>query len=54
MEGIAKANKRGVYRGRKPSIDYDGVGELRAKRLGATAISKELNIGRASVYRLLN
>jgi DNA invertase Pin-like site-specific DNA recombinase len=53
MEGIAKAKGRGVYKGRKPSIDVDAVSELRDKGLGATAIAKELGIGRASVYRVL-
>jgi|TARA_R100001132_G_C3274045_1_gene96122 DNA invertase Pin-like site-specific DNA recombinase len=52
MEGIAKAKVKGVYKGRKPSIDFDAVTELRDKGLGATAIAKELGIGRASVYRL--
>ena len=52
MEGIAKAKVKGVYKGRKPSIDFDAVTELRDKGLGATAIAKELGIGRAIVYRL--
>ena len=52
MEGIDKAKVKGVYKGRKPSIDFDAVTELRDKGLGATAIAKELCIGRASVYRL--
>ncbi len=53
-DGIAKAKQRGVYKGRKPSIDTDKVIELRNNGLGATAIGKELGIGRASVYRVLN
>ena len=53
LEGIAKAKKRGVYKGRKPSIDVDKVKALRAKGLGASAIAKELGIGRASVYRVI-
>jgi len=53
MEGIAKAKERGVYRGRKATINIDRVRQLRDEGLGATAISKELNIGRASVYRVL-
>lgn len=54
MEGIAKAKVKGVYKGRKPSIDVYAVSKLRDKGLGATAIAKELGIGRASVYRVLN
>jgi DNA invertase Pin-like site-specific DNA recombinase len=53
LEGIAKAKAAGVYRGRKPSIDQAQVEKLRADGLGATEIAKRLNIGRASVYRVL-
>jgi DNA invertase Pin-like site-specific DNA recombinase len=53
MEGIAKAKERGVYKGRKPSIDRSAVYHLRAEGLGPTAIAERLGIGRASVYRLL-
>jgi len=53
MEGIAKAKERGVYRGRKASIDVDKVRELRDNGMGASQIAKELGISRASVYRVL-
>ena len=53
MEGIAKAKEKGVYKGRKPSVDIDKVRELKENGLGASAIARELNIGRASVYRAL-
>lgn len=53
IEGIARAKKEGVYRGRKSSIDPERVKALAAGGMGATAIAKELNVGRASVYRLL-
>ena len=52
-EGIAKAKAKGVYRGRKSSIDIEKVKQLNAKGQGASVIAKELGIGRASVYRLL-
>lgn len=52
-EGIAKAKAKGVYRGRKASIDPAQVKELNRAGLGATAIAERLGIGRASVYRLL-
>ncbi|MCW2349805.1 recombinase family protein [Sphingobium sp. B12D2B] len=53
LEGIAKAKAAGVYTGRKPTVDAARVLELRQEGLGATAISKRLGIGRASVYRAL-
>lgn len=52
-EGIAKAKARGVYKGRRPSIDPEEVAKLRGEGLGATEIARKLGIGRASVYRLL-
>ncbi len=54
MEGIAKAKGRGVYKGRKPTIDPDQVRSLKEQGMGATAIARELSIGRASVYRVLD
>ena len=53
LEGIAKAKAEGVYRGRPATIDAGRVQALRAAGKGATAIAKELKIGRASVYRYL-
>ena len=53
MEGIEKAKEKGVYKGRKPSVDAEKVKELRDSGLGASAIAKEMGIGRASVYRAL-
>ena len=44
-----------VYRakGSKPSVNVERVRELRDSGLGASAIAKEMGIGRASVYRAL-
>ena len=53
MEGIAKAKERGVYKGRKPSVDKTQIIELHKSGMGATAITKELNISRATVYRAI-
>ncbi len=54
LEGIAAAKARGVYRGRKPSIDSAEVQRLRfEEKLGATEIARQLKVGRASVYRAL-
>ncbi|GAA0755211.1 DNA invertase Pin-like site-specific DNA recombinase [Erythromicrobium ramosum] len=53
MEGIAKAKAAGAYKGRKPSVPIDEVRRLKSEGLNPTQISKELKIGRASVYRVL-
>jgi len=53
MEGIAKAKSKGVYKGRKKSVDEDAIKALRAEGLGATEIAQKLNISRQSVYRAL-
>ena len=53
MEGIRSAKERGVYKGRKISIDRNRVRDLWSKGMGATKIARELDIGRASVYRCL-
>ncbi|ERT10710.1 hypothetical protein O185_23300 [Photorhabdus temperata J3] len=48
LEGIAAAKARGVYRGRKPSIDPSEVYRLYTEeKLGASAIARKLGIGRA-------
>ena len=52
LEGIADAKARGVYKGRKPSIDPAKVREMAAQGLGATAIASALKIGRASQPKL--
>jgi DNA invertase Pin-like site-specific DNA recombinase len=53
LEGIADAKARGVYKGRKASMDVAKIKELKASGMGPTAIAKTLKIGRASVYRAL-
>src|SRR5258705_1272093 len=45
LEGIADAKARGVYQGRKASIDPTKVKQLHAEGLGASAIPKSLWIG---------
>jgi DNA invertase Pin-like site-specific DNA recombinase len=54
LEGIAKAKKAGVYKGRPPSIDAGAVRRLNADGVGATEIARRLSIGRASVHRILS
>ena len=53
LEGIAAAKARGVYTGRKPSIDAAAVRRLAATGMGGTEVARQLGIARASVYRLL-
>ena len=54
-EGIANAKKDGKYKGRKATAmaKTNEVERLRKQGLGATEISKELEISRSSVYRIL-
>ena len=55
-EGIALAQKRGAYKGRKPSLRPDQVAELRQKaQAGAkkTVLAREYGISRETVYQYL-
>jgi DNA invertase Pin-like site-specific DNA recombinase len=48
------AKVRGVYQGRKLTIDANEVRRLRHDELlGPAAIARRLDVGRASVYRML-
>ena len=54
LEGIKAAKGRGVYRGRKPTIDAAEVRRLREQeKLGPATIARRLGIGGVSVYRVL-
>jgi DNA invertase Pin-like site-specific DNA recombinase len=54
-EGVAKAKSEGKYKGRKPTAraKSDEVQTLRNKGMKNVDIASELNIGIASVYRIL-
>jgi len=52
LEGIAAAKARGIYKGRKPTIDPEAVRKLAVQGVGGTEIARQLGISRASVYRL--
>lgn len=51
-EGIEKAKAAGVYRGRKPTIDRDAVLDALRAGMAPAALARELNVGRASIYRI--
>ena len=55
-EGIARAKKAGVYKGRKPTAraKSEEVIELVAAGKKKSFIAKKLGIGIASVYRIIN
>jgi DNA invertase Pin-like site-specific DNA recombinase len=55
-EGIAKAKADGRYKGRKPTARAKAgeVIKLHGEGVGATEIAKRCQIGRASVYRILD
>ncbi|TCQ15318.1 recombinase family protein [Rhizobium sp. PP-CC-3G-465] len=50
IEGIEAAKARGVYKGRRPSVDPLTVGKLLAEGKKPTAIARELGIARSTVY----
>ena len=54
LEGIKAAKERGIYTGRKSSIDPEQVRQLKDEGIGPAEIAKRLGIGRASVYRILS
>jgi DNA invertase Pin-like site-specific DNA recombinase len=53
LEGIAPAKRRGVYEGRKPTLNRARVKELAKDGMGPAKIARELGMARSSVYRLL-
>src|SRR4051794_26718680 len=52
--GIEAAKKKGIYKGRKPSVPVPKVREMRDAGQGPTAIAKALGISRMSVHRVLS
>jgi DNA invertase Pin-like site-specific DNA recombinase len=51
--GIEAAKKKGVYKGRKPSVPIDTVRQMRADGHGPTHIADTLGISTMSVWRAL-
>lgn len=52
-EGRIDAKAKGVTFGRKRRIDRQKILALKAQGIGATAIAKQLGIGRSTVYLIL-
>lgn len=52
-EGRIEAKTKGVKFGRKPTVDREKVLTLRKQGHGATAIARQMMIGRATVYKIL-
>jgi DNA invertase Pin-like site-specific DNA recombinase len=53
-DGINAAKAKGVYKGRKRTVNKSEVIRLKTEGLRPVDISRQLNIGIASVYRALN
>jgi DNA invertase Pin-like site-specific DNA recombinase len=51
--GIEAAKKKGVYRGRKPSVPVEAVRKMKADGKGPAEIAKAFGVSRMSVYRAL-
>ena len=52
-EGRIEAKIRGVKFGRKRTINRKKLRELYQNGIGATAIAKQMKIGRSTVYKLI-
>jgi len=52
-EGIARAKARGVYKGRKKTIDENHIRTMKADGHSVTEIAADIGISRMSVYRSL-
>jgi DNA invertase Pin-like site-specific DNA recombinase len=53
-EGIDKAKAKGVYKGRKPTIDKDRILALRDEGHSTYKIAEVMEISRMTVHRALN
>lgn len=53
-EGIAKAKAKGVYKGRKATIDRDRIRQLSEEGLSTYKIAEVMGISRMTVHRTLN
>jgi DNA invertase Pin-like site-specific DNA recombinase len=52
--GIDAAKKKGVYKGRKPSVPVEEVRKMHGDGKGPAEIAEALGVSRMSVWRALN
>lgn len=52
MEGIAKAKAKGVYKGRKPSVDSAEVYRMSDEGLKPSEIAQRLGVSRTTIWRV--
>ena len=52
-EGIARAKARGVYRGRKKTVDENRIRLMRLEGYGISEIARSVGVSRMTVYRSL-
>ena len=50
-EGIARAKARGVYKGRKKTIDDNRIRKMKAEGHSVTEIAELVGVSRMTVYR---
>ena len=50
---LAECKARGIYKGRKPSVDAGEVQRLRTEGMRPTEIAAALKISRSTVWRVL-
>jgi DNA invertase Pin-like site-specific DNA recombinase len=53
LEGIADAKARGIYKGRKATINPAQIKQMKVEGMGPSTTAETLKIGRALVYRAL-
>ncbi|WP_370178222.1 recombinase family protein [Alteriqipengyuania sp.] len=51
-DGIEAAKAKGVYRGRKPSVDPEEIRRLLAGGMGPAEVARQIGCARSTVYRL--
>lgn len=52
-EGRIEAKAKGIKFGRKQTVNRERVVKMKSEGVGVTDISKQLNIGRSTVYKIL-